>query len=316
MPKKGVRRFVTVAIIPHTGQAPISLCLPQSALQFLPILFAIILAALVTVSAAYFASQARLLYATRQLDLQAAAYSQLEEAYVQGQSRYETLAGQARAIEERLAQLAMESSEIRQLLALADRPPSSVPPGRPGSAEEDPAVGRGGPAGRAEVLRSVAATLQNAEQDLKLYDNDLRALRASTLEFVRRRAHTPSIWPTEGWVSSGFGNRRHPVTGEPNFHEGIDIAGITGTPVRATADGVVVVARRWGSFGLTVVIDHEYGLRTLYGHLSRILVKPGQRVSKGQEIGRMGSTGLSTGPHLHYEVHLNGRPVNPLRYLP
>ncbi len=115
--------------------------------------------------------------------------------------------------------------------------------------------------------------------------------------------------------TSGFGNRRDPMTGRTRMHSGIDFAGASGTPIRATADGVVTHAGWRGGYGNTVIIQHAFGVETLYAHLSRIDVSNGQRVSRGDRIGGMGTTGRSTGVHLHYEVHVGGTAVNPMTYI-
>lgn len=115
--------------------------------------------------------------------------------------------------------------------------------------------------------------------------------------------------------TSGFGNRRDPITGRTRLHSGIDFAGPSGTPIRATADGVVKHAGWRGGYGNTVIIEHAFGVETLYAHLSRINVSVGQRVSRGDQIGGMGTTGRSTGVHLHYEVHVGGNAVNPMTYI-
>ena len=126
---------------------------------------------------------------------------------------------------------------------------------------------------------------------------------------------TPSIWPIRGWVTSGFGFRKSPFTGLREKHEGWDIAARNGSPVRTTADGVVVVEGREYGYGNLVEIDHGYGRVTRYGHNSKHLVKAGDRVKRGQVIALVGNTGRSTGPHLHYEVLLNGVPANPKNYI-
>ncbi len=128
--------------------------------------------------------------------------------------------------------------------------------------------------------------------------------------------HIPTLWPCSGYVASGFGWRRDPVIpGRYEFHEGIDIAAPYGTPVYAAASGKVIAAWWNGGYGRTVIIDHGNGLRTVYAHLLKIDVKVGQVVKKGQKIGEVGSTGRSTGPHLHFEVRVWGVPVDPMRYL-
>lgn len=126
---------------------------------------------------------------------------------------------------------------------------------------------------------------------------------------------TPSIAPTNGWYSSGFGYRISPFTNQREFHKGLDIATRIGTPVAAPADGLVVFAGREGNYGRMIAINHGYNMKTRYGHLHNFRVKTGDRVKRGQIIGEVGKSGRSTGPHLHYEVLLNGVPVNPLRYI-
>ncbi len=127
-------------------------------------------------------------------------------------------------------------------------------------------------------------------------------------------AHTPAIRPAQGVMTSAFAYRRNPFTGKREFHKGLDIANHPGTPVVATADGVVSFMGESGSLGILVVIDHGYGMVTRYAHLKKGLKKPGERVLRGEPIGKIGNTGRSTGPHLHYEVRLNGVPVNPERF--
>ncbi len=126
----------------------------------------------------------------------------------------------------------------------------------------------------------------------------------------------PSISPVrQGWFSSGYGTREDPFTGGRKMHRGVDFSAWTGTPVYATAAGKVVKAGRHGTLGLMVEIDHGNGLSTRYGHNSRLLVKVGERIERGDGIAEVGSTGRSTSPHCHYEVHQGGRHVNPWRYI-
>lgn len=125
----------------------------------------------------------------------------------------------------------------------------------------------------------------------------------------------PSIWPAKGWANDGFGYRKSPFTGKKEFHEGLDISARKGTPVIAPADGFVSFVGNSNSFGNYITINHGYGYKTRYGHLSKILVTKGQAVKRGENIGLIGSTGRSTGPHLHYEVHRNDVPVDPKIYI-
>jgi murein DD-endopeptidase MepM/ murein hydrolase activator NlpD len=126
---------------------------------------------------------------------------------------------------------------------------------------------------------------------------------------------TPSIAPARGLLTSGFGGREDPFTGSLASHSGLDIANVPGTEIMAPGDGLVIFAGEKGEYGNCIVIDHGRDVTTLYGHLQRYIVKNGDKVTRGQVVGNMGNTGRSTGPHLHYEVRLNGVPVNPRRYV-
>lgn len=154
-------------------------------------------------------------------------------------------------------------------------------------------------------LKGAASRQEASLQMLIEYFEDKRSLYAST----------PSTWPVRGWVTSRFGTRISPFSGIEKPHEGIDIAAQTGTPVVSAADGVVIKAGFMTGYGNLIEISHGYGLRTLYAHNSRINVKAGQRVHRGDVIAYAGDSGSSTGPHLHYEVKMNGIPVNPAKYL-
>ena len=165
------------------------------------------------------------------------------------------------------------------------------------------------------LLREMHTQVEDLEETLTVQKEALGELH----EFLETRqsmlASTPTIRPTTGWKSSGFGYRTSPFTGRKEFHQGLDIATRTGTPVVAPADGTVTFAGSKGPLGKTVIIDHGYGMVTRYGHLKKLLVKRGAHVERGDEIGLVGNTGRSTAPHLHYEVHLNGIPVNPTKYI-
>ncbi|HSM75796.1 MAG TPA: M23 family metallopeptidase [Desulfobacterales bacterium] len=144
---------------------------------------------------------------------------------------------------------------------------------------------------------------------------DLEALLSGVEAQRNLLARTPTILPAEGWISSRFGYRKSPFGGRREFHKGVDIATKEGSPVVATADGLVTFSGAKASYGETVVIDHGHGIVTSYAHLSKTLVNPGDHVKRGDTVGLVGSTGRSTGPHVHYEVRLNGMPVNPQKYV-
>lgn len=178
--------------------------------------------------------------------------------------------------------------------------------------------GVGGPAVGNDPIDSLAS-LQQQIDDLRR-EVDLRRVSQEEIQgFLNDQrsmlGSKPTGWPVKGWVTSDFGVRRDPFDGQRRMHEGLDIATRTGTPVMATAAGIVREAGTDAGYGKAVVIDHGYGYSTLYAHNSRILVKVGQRVKRGEMVATAGNTGRSSGPHVHYEVRLNGAPVNPNKYL-
>ena len=166
-------------------------------------------------------------------------------------------------------------------------------------------------------------------QEAQLDEVDLGGLRrrttdlAASLEKVDAKlserlqliASTPAIAPVKGILTSSFGSRSDPITGKPASHRGIDIATAPGSNVRASADGIVVRTGRIGQLGKAVYVSHGYGVTTRYAHLSSIEVNPGQRVERGDTVGKVGNTGRTTGYHLHYEVRVDGNAVNPLAYI-
>ena len=159
--------------------------------------------------------------------------------------------------------------------------------------------------------------------DLNTLERRSELLRANMLEASDYLAahrdlleSTPSILPTNGRLTSGFSNaREHPIHNRDLPHEGVDLSAPRGSPILAAANGRVTVAGHMAGYGLTVHLDHGYGYSTLYGHASQVLVNPGQSVKRGDVIARVGSTGIATSPHLHYEVRVEKRPVNPMNYV-
>lgn len=166
-----------------------------------------------------------------------------------------------------------------------------------------------------ELLRAAMIRLDKLERFVKLqresYDEINKKFEHNKVFF----RHIPAIKPMEGFYAiNSFGHRIHPVLQVPHFHEGLDIINDVGTPVRATGDGVISFVGRSAGYGLTIKIDHGFGYQTLYAHLSKAFVKEGQKVKRGDVIAHSGRSGLVSGPHLHYEVHLNGKKQNPINY--
>jgi murein DD-endopeptidase MepM/ murein hydrolase activator NlpD len=205
---------------------------------------------------------------------------------------------------------------------------ASIDPQQLKAIQKLPAVVRSRAAGGSSATSS-AAISEIAKMSLSTPEDTFGVLRdllqglENRLRYVRRdverrealAAATPSIWPAHGWLTGTFGGRSDPFTGEPGFHQGLDISTEKGQPVYATADGTVESASYTGDYGNLIVIKHDFGLTTRYGHLSGFAVKPGQTVKRGEVIGYVGATGRATGAHLHYEILANGQLINPLQLL-
>jgi len=189
-------------------------------------------------------------------------------------------------------------------------------------------TGEGGPttADQAALMQALSSrsTLTQGEFDESLgYLNKAARMRLESYGELKKYVTTqrsllasrPTLWPVRGWVTSRFGYRVSPFFEGTTFHQGLDIANEEGTSIKAPADGVIIFNGWQGSYGKLIVIDHGYGYSTRFGHQERTLVNIGQRVKRGQVIGFLGNTGRSTAPHLHYEVRLNGVPLNPIKFL-
>jgi len=287
------RRFYTIFILPHAHARFRKLHLSRN---FVAVSCAVLALGLIGGGVA-----PHLLF---KVQAQSVVLSDLEaenRALRDHKNRFETALEQ---MAQRLDQVESEASRLAREVGVKD-----LPGGRPAA---------GG------------ALVPLADNDPRVVDEEIQALgnrlQAVNLSFAtidqawqersKVLACTPSLLPVSGFFSDGFGWRKDPITGERAFHEGLDIVAETGTAVRAPADGIVVAAGRNTSYGKAVDLSHGFGLGTRFGHLSAILVSPGDKVKRGDIIGRVGSTGRSTGPHLHYEVFKEGRQVNPRQYLP
>ncbi|BAS29453.1 peptidase M23 [Limnochorda pilosa] len=242
----------------------------------------------------------------------------LASALAHQEAQFKELALQTRQLSDRMKALEGFAAQVEQIvranpdvmpqgsrvdLALATPPPRVDLPA-------------GGGLSTNQLADWMRTTLGSVAQGVSTQDRRLSSLRKDLDQKVYRLQHTPSIWPVNGWLSSNFGYRDHPLTGQREHHDGVDIATNRGTPVVAAAAGKVVRSGWIEGYGYAIELDHGFGVRTLYGHNDRLLVKRGQTVAKGERIALVGNTGVSTGPHLHYEVRVNGKPVSPWPYLP
>ncbi len=161
----------------------------------------------------------------------------------------------------------------------------------------------------ASAVETLSARKVELEEEVRVEEERLRQLE------IERQKENTFIQPTSGRLTSGFGKRIHPVTRRSSFHTGIDLANSSGTSINASRNGKVIFAGRQGTYGNFIIVRHSNGMESAYAHLSSILVRVGQSVTQGEQIGRMGSTGRSTGSHLHFEIRVNGSAVNPYSYL-
>jgi len=219
------------------------------------------------------------------------------------QQHLRLVTAQLQALQKEMVVLANNDTKVR-LMAKLTKPADNVPVGVGGPVETDPAV----------ELSGVQRQIDEIRQSIDLRRESLEELQGALNDQHSLFAAKPSIKPAKGWITSGFGLRKSPFGNGRKMHYGVDIAARTGTPVVAPADGVVKRVRTASDYGKMVVIDHGYGYQTLYGHNSKVFVKAGQRVKRGEPIAAIGNTGRSTGAHLHYEVRLNGVPVNPRKF--
>ena len=166
-----------------------------------------------------------------------------------------------------------------------------------------------------EMVASIKDGIDWLSKEAATQEQFLQELSLAAEQKSSRWAATPSIWPVKGWVTSGFGPRVSPFTEKPAWHDGLDIGAAANAPVQAPAQGRVTTVGFDPKLGNLVKVDHGFGIETLYGHLAKALVKEGQRVKRGEVVGLVGSTGLATGPHLHYMVKVHGQTLDPVKYI-
>ena len=247
----------------------------------------------------------------------------LQEENTLQRQQITSLSGKVQTINQKMAELKEFDRKIRTMVNMDP----SKGKGMEAAKEQQQFVGIGGsdsslgdgdsPAekGHKKLIRMMYRSLDNLDSDISIHKDEKEEL----LRLLDRRksilACTPSVWPAKGWVSSAFGYRMSPFTGEKEMHRGLDICGRKGSPIIAPADGVVTDIDTDTGYGKTLVINHGYGITTMYAHLEKVYVKKGQAVKRHQEIAQVGDSGRTTGAHLHYEVHLKGIPVNPLRFI-
>lgn len=261
----------------------------------------------------------------------------LREEILSAREQTTVFSNAVRDLKQRLLAMQEINQKLRVMLGIPTQKSEDLFNGRGGG--ERPLVEgeKGGAAGALEEgaqvpdgRRSEAGQSEEQEKDLASHvkheiaqlqtetvfqERTLQELTMAANEKRARWASTPSVWPVKGWVTSHFGPRISPFTGEEALHDGLDIGTAPNTPVQAPAAGTVAAVGFDAKMGNIVNLEHGYGFQTQYGHLAKVLVKKGQKVKRGDVIGLVGSTGFSTGPHLHYLLKVNNQPVNPQFYI-
>ncbi len=291
---------ITVMVVPRRGGELKQFALPIALLWTVGVFCVCFVVLNVFLLAEYFGErvdQARLDRLTRENQLLAQQYADMQETIGGLKSGYNTLVAKEEA--------------IRTIFDLPEIDP------------EARLLGIGGPEDKfydsiTEATASAYSVLTDVDELLRLSEFE-RDRYQEVYELLKDKKdlldHTPSILPSEGYFSSGYGYRTHPFTGQRHFHAALDIANRVGTPVYATANGKVTSVGKNGGLGRMITIDHGYGYQTRFGHLNEFKVKVGQRVKRGDVIGTIGNSGSSTGPHVHYEVIRHGKHLNPYKYI-
>lgn len=250
-------------------------------------------------------------YATLARTAELARNATLERENALLTSEIDKLSGQVGTLSDTLTQIARRDARIRVLANLDPIDPQVLAAGIGG-----PSASRGAAAPSLKASAAGTVDVDALIRRANVLASSFREAADSLASHTKRLAATPSIMPTRGWLSSAFSNMRaHPVLHVARAHEGIDVSAPMGTPIEAPGAGTVTEAGWETGYGNVVEIDHGYGIVTKFAHASKVLVKRGQRVARGDRIALVGNSGLATGPHLHYEVHVKGRPVNPMRYV-
>ncbi len=261
------------------------------------------------------AAAAWLIHDRESMKIQVARLHQLERENEIHRRQTLHLAERINRITKKVGELNQFDHKLRVMVNLDTEEDSSEFKGVGGSSPIFLDSGDGMTKSHEKLVREMHLSLDDLDQEVALDEKDKNELYRFLKGQKVLLACTPSIWPTKGWMSSRFGYRISPFTGEKEFHRGVDIATRLGAPITAPADGVVESVAWDHGYGRILTIRHGYGLVTKYAHLKKALVEKGQYVKRGETIALVGNSGRSTGSHLHYEVHLDRVAVNPLHYI-
>jgi len=298
------RRFLTLFVLTNGSAKPRQLKIPFKILKIAG-----------AISAVFTLVMAFMLFDYARLKMNSFAFG----SYTDHKLALQGFAAKINELESQVAKLSLFDKKLRIIANIEGEPkPAGAPEqvlGQGGDSIADDDLFTKPGAKVEELVDKMRSDLLNLEHQATGQEESFKELTSFLVNKSVKLASTPSIWPAKGWVTSNFGGRISPFTGNPQHHSGIDIANRIGTPVASPAAGVVVKAGRDSSLGNRIEISHGYCIKTTYGHLDNYLVRVGQRIKRGEKIGAMGNTGRSTGPHLHYSVAVNGVLVNPEKYI-
>jgi murein DD-endopeptidase MepM/ murein hydrolase activator NlpD len=293
------KSFYTFIVIPHASPRLHKLKLPVRTLY--------VLAGIGVLS---FFVAVGLGFSYAKMAFRAADYDQLQNENIDLKVQKKNLEVVTKKLGDKLTNLESISAKIQTLIETDNtKRTKATGPGVGGSVVDYSTAELLNSANLKEKIDLLKGKTAEVESQLSLLEQ-VALQRASRLQF------TPNIWPLKGSITSHYGSRSDPFNSEAEMHLGLDISALYNAQIHAPADGVVLYANRKAAYGNLLIIDHGNGVTTRYGHLSRWLVRPGQKVKRGEVVALVGMSGRTTGPHLHYEVRRNDRPVNPRTYLP
>jgi len=250
-----------------------------------------------------------------QLKSQASELKRLRKKAVQQNVQIYAFADKIRLLEEEMSKLRHFDQKLR---AMTNKGPLLQKAGMLGTGGSESEVS--GPknrlqSGSEDLIRQMHRDVERLLAEASVHELSQQELGKIFEDSKSIMASTPTVWPISGNITSGFGYRSSPFTGRAEFHRGIDIVAPVGTPIKVPAEGLVLSTEWSSGYGLILSINHGYGVVTRYAHLAQVEVEPGQRVRRGQRVATVGRSGRTTGAHLHYEIILNGIPINPMRFL-
>jgi murein DD-endopeptidase MepM/ murein hydrolase activator NlpD len=298
------KKFLSLIIVPHCAQRFKTITLSQKTIKLLGAIVIFGLVALVGFLVDYFAmnvTRGKYKILLSESTQQKRLLAEYEESIKRLRDTVKNFENYAKKLN---VMAGLRSPEVMEELGIGGGDTTGIEPADTGG----PSIPSGNQAVSLQDAKALALKAEGVEKDLDV-------LTAYFESQIVKLASNPTIWPTIGWMSSPFAFRDDPFTGKRQFHYGIDIATNFGNPIVSTADGIVISLANDKMSGKNIIISHGNGLTTHYLHLSKFLVRSGQRVKRGDVIGLVGKTGKALGPHLHYEVRINNKPTNPYNYI-